>query len=107
MRRTIAFAVLAAISMGCAVQKTLVPTGGSRSDGTVKLSYTYGAFETPQVDMSQGRAAAAQRCAAWGYSDAEPFGGSTNICNSHDAYGSCMSTTVTIEYQCIGSPEAR
>ncbi len=30
---------------GCATQKIMVPTGGSRADGTVNLSYEYGMFE--------------------------------------------------------------
>lgn len=31
---------------GCAVQKQLVPTGGSKADGTVKMSYSFGMFES-------------------------------------------------------------
>ena len=40
-----AVALCMLVLSGCAVQKQLVPTGGSRSDGTVKLAYEYGAFE--------------------------------------------------------------
>ncbi|WP_274541773.1 YecR family lipoprotein, partial [Shigella dysenteriae] len=49
---------------GCATKKQLVPTGGSKSDGTVRMSYSYGMFESPVVDPQQGMNAAKARCAA-------------------------------------------
>jgi len=100
------FALLVAIS-GCATQKVLQATGGSRSDGTVELSYEYGAFEQPQVQWEQGLATARQRCAAWGYPDAEAFGGQKSECNYRDLYGNCARWFVTVTYQCIGGPEAK
>src|SRR5690606_5187185 len=90
---------------GCAVQKTLVPTGGSRADGTIELSYAFGMFETPKVDLAQGAQAASQRCKAWGYSDAEPFGGQKSTCQAFNGYGNCIRTLVTVEYQCIGAAQ--
>jgi len=60
---------------GCAVKKDWVSTGGSRADGTVKLSYEYGALEVPQLDEQQAIRLAIQRCQAWGYDRAEAFGG--------------------------------
>lgn len=98
-------AVIAALTMlaGCAVQKTLTPTGGSRADGTVKLSYEFGAFEAPTVDLKQGQEVAAKRCAAWGYSGAEAFGGQSKSC-SNFSMGSCNIWMVTMEYQCTGTP---
>lgn len=86
---------------GCAVQKQLVPTGGSRSDGTVKMSYEYGMFEQPEIDHQQGINAAEQRCAAWGYKGAEPFGGMTKQCVNSSNSG-CVRWLVTVEYQCMG-----
>ena len=65
---------------GCAVTKQLVPTGGSRADGTVTLAFEYGIFEAPQPDAQQGLSTARQRCAAWGYDDATPFGGAQQQC---------------------------
>jgi hypothetical protein len=87
---------------GCAVQKQLVPTGGSRADGTVKLSYEYGLFEAPKLDAQQGLSAAQRRCAAWGYNGAEPFGGSTQTC-INSSNGGCNRWLASIEYQCSGS----
>lgn len=86
---------------GCSVQKQLVPTGGSRSDGIVKMSFEYGLFEAPQVNAQQGSSAAKQRCLAWGYKDAEPFGGSTRSCTNFGRNG-CTRWLVTVEYQCTG-----
>jgi hypothetical protein len=97
-------AAIALLASGCTVQKELVPTGGSRADGTVNLSYEYGPFQRPQVDMAQGEAAAQQRCAAWGYTGAEPFGGALNRCEAFNGYGNCTRMLVTVEYQCTGNP---
>jgi hypothetical protein len=84
---------------GCAVQKELVPTGGSRADGIVKLSYEYGLFEAPQLNAQQGVNAAKQRCSSWGYKNAEAFGGSTKSCIMPTNNG-CNRWLVSIEYQC-------
>jgi hypothetical protein len=101
-----AAALMAAfLTTGCAVQKQLVPTGGSRADGTIKMSYQYGAFEAPTVDYRQAADSARQRCSAWGYSGAEPFGGSTSVCVG-SYQGSCNTWQVTVEYQCTGTPSS-
>ena len=101
MRITILVASLAIC--GCAVQKTLIPTGGSRADGTVEMSYEFGEFETPKVDMQQGVVEASKRCQAWGYSDAEPFGGSKSQCQQLGGMSGCVRRLVTMQYQCIGA----
>jgi hypothetical protein len=103
MRRAVMAIGLTIALSGCAVEKVLVPTGGSRSDGTVELSYEFGMFEKPQVDLRQGTRAAAKRCQAWGYADAEPFGGQKNLCQQFNGYGNCIRTLVTIQYQCTGA----
>jgi len=88
---------------GCAVQKDWVATGGSRADATVRLSYEYGAFESPQVSDAQADMLAAQRCKTWGYEGAEPFGGITQVCNLPDGLGGCNRWLVTKEFQCMGT----
>ena len=90
---------------GCRSTKILQATGGSRSDGVVELSYEYGAFEIPEVDWGQGLMTACERCKAWGYSNAEAFGGAKSSCLRYDGYGGCVRYLVTISYQCIGSPD--
>jgi hypothetical protein len=86
----------------CATAKTYTATGGSRSDGTVRLSYEVGMLEVPTVDEAQGLSIARQRCATWGYSGAEAFGGVTSQCTAMSSSG-CMTTLITKEYQCTGT----
>jgi hypothetical protein len=94
------------VASGCTVQKEMVPTGGSRSDGTVNLSYEYGIFERPQVNAAQAETSAQQRCEVWGYTGAEPFGGALTRCEVMNGYGECLRTLVTVTYQCTGNPTA-
>jgi YecR-like lipoprotein len=84
----------------------MVPTSGNRAGGTVTLSYEYGLFQKPTVDPAQGEVAATQRCDAWGYAGAEPFGGALKECEAHNAYGECLQTRVDVTYQCTGNPAA-
>lgn len=92
--------------MACATNKELVPTGGSKADGTVDLSYEFGAFEKPVVNMAAAQIAAVQRCGAWGYTNAEPFGGEKRQCQGYDGYGNCVRWFVTVTYQCTGGSPA-
>lgn len=101
MMKHIALIAAFLVCYGCAVQKDWVATGGSRADGTVKLSYEHGIYEKPVLDESQGLSTAQSRCSAWGYSRTEAFGGSMSECNSTDGLGSCNRWLVTKEYQCI------
>ena len=87
----------------CATTKQYGATGGSRADGTVKLSYQYGEFEKPIVDPQQALTLARSKCSAWGYIDAEPFGTEIITCAESNAYG-CVQHIVTGEYQCLGKP---
>lgn len=85
--------------IGCSVHKQWVPTGGSKADGTVKMSYEIGSFQRPILDAQQGIESAKSRCQAWGYRNAEPFGGQVNTCLGN-GYG-CNRKLVTAEYQCL------
>jgi hypothetical protein len=86
---------------GCAVTKDWVVTGGSRADAIMKLSYEHSIYEAPQTDPQQALNLARSRCTAWGYSNAEAFGGETRVCNNPSSSG-CNSWIVTREYQCLG-----
>lgn len=59
-------------------------------------------FEQPVVDEEQGLSLARQRCATWGYTGAEAFGGITRQCTAMTTSG-CSVTLVTKEYQCTGT----
>jgi hypothetical protein len=98
--------VTAMLLTGCAVTKDWAATGGSRSDGVVRLSYEVREFEKPQLSEQQAINLASQRCKAWGYSGAEAFGGVTRTCNQGGGLGGCAQWMVTKEYQCMGSGTA-
>jgi hypothetical protein len=90
---------------GCTVHKELIPVGGSKADGTIRMGYrlgdTYGAYEIASVNMTQGQALAAQKCKVWGYDGAEAFGGQVTNCVNSGPMG-CVQSEVYIEYQCAG-----
>lgn len=100
MKRIIIITLTMLLLSGCAVQKNWGSSGGSKSDGIVKLSYTYGAMQIPTTDPAQGLAKAQQICERWGYVNAEPFDFSNRVCNSY-YNGSCNGYMVTKEYQCL------
>ena len=97
MRRMLVLAGLLVAS--CATVSQMTPTGGSRSDGIVKLSFEYGMFDKVQLDQVTALASARKRCNTWGYGDAEPFGGMTRQCQMYGSMG-CMRWFATVEYQC-------
>ena len=86
----------------CAVAVTPQATGGSRADGVIEFSYTYGALQSPEPDWVTADQTAIQRCAVWGYSGAERFGGEQRQCND----AGCNVYLVTASYQCSGQPDA-
>lgn len=86
---------------GCAEKVNMSPIGGSKTDGTIKMGYSYKMFEKPIVDFDTAKALAVQKCKVWGYDGAEAFGGQTMICSMPGMYG-CEIKTVSIEYQCTG-----
>ena len=88
------------IFSGCATPKQWDAMGGSRSDGTVKLAYEYGLFEQPQLQAGQGMQLATQKCAAWGYNGAEPFGSAMSQCIQAGSSG-CVRWRVSAEFQCL------
>ncbi|MCI9865809.1 hypothetical protein RHIZ_07635 [Rhizobium skierniewicense] len=99
--KIIAAAALLAV-VGCVqVNKELVATGGSRADGTVDLSYEQASIETVKLDPAKGLVTARERCVAWGYKDASPFGGESRQCQVSNQYG-CAQWLATIRYQCLG-----
>lgn len=97
--------LLAGVLIGCAAVKIPEPTGGSRADGTVELSYEVAMFEEPQVQWATADASALERCRNWGYSGAEKFSAGKSTCQAFNGYGNCVRKLVTIQYQCTGDPE--
>lgn len=99
MKRLILLLVVLVFVSGCAVTKFPVATGGSKADATVEMSYTYNAFESPEVDWASAKRDAERRCFRWGYESASAFGGSMTRCINYNQYG-CNSWQVTTEYAC-------
>lgn len=106
MNRHLVFFVIVSLSItGCAtIKKDWEATGGSRADGVVNLSVEHRLFESIETNTKQGLELAKSKCVAWGFKDAEAFGGATNTCNDF-SYNECRSWIYTKQYQCLGSLE--
>ncbi len=105
IKKKLCTAILLATAIGLTgcvkAVKTWNASGGSKADGSVKLSYIYNSFEVPEADDKQGQAVAIKRCQAWGYKSAEAFDMVTTKCQNRGGYGNCVETLVTKEYQCL------
>ena len=97
---------------GCAakpVEKDWIAVGGSRSDATIRLGYTYNPkIEVPQLNHQQALELATQKCRAWGYDHAEEFGSVMENCGQmvYDPWIGpyCAQMNAVAEFQCIGAP---
>lgn len=98
MKKILIVLITIALS-SCATVETPIPISGSKSDGTVTLAYQYGAFEEPVIDWNSTNIKAKERCKAWGYHNAQPFGGNQSSCIAYNQYG-CVQEQVNIMYQC-------
>lgn len=96
---------VASVLSACATPAAVQATGGSRADGTVRLSYEYKDWPltVPKVDAEQALTTAIARCKGWGYSGAEPFGGHSSLCTKQGLISGCGTWTVTLTYQCTGN----
>lgn len=106
--RSLPILLMSTLLLSACATKTITPTatGGSKSDGTVMLSYRKGAFESIILDDMGALLEAQSRCQAWGYSSAEKFGGWISQCNQYGSMG-CMDETIHINYQCNNRPSIR
>ena len=107
LKRSVCITVCCVLT-ACAVPvKQMDAIGGSRADGTIKMAYEFGRFETPTVNVIQGAEVAKRRCVAWGYTGAERFGGQLQECAIYTGT-TCERFRVIIPYQCIGdSPRSK
>jgi len=81
---------------GCSVNVTPFPSGGSKSDGIINMTYNVNEFQSAVIDWEEVKKQAKSKCVKWGYKDAEPFGGETEKC-----IGDCFEYEVIIPYQCL------
>ena len=76
------------------------PSGGSKAGATVELTFEQNeTVRDPVIDWDTADLAAKERCAAWGYLNADRFGGQTRYCIYINPYG-CATWQVTVTYQC-------
>ena len=101
MRLALLNVFIGSMLIGCATPKAWIPYSGSKSDGVVKLAFDYGGFEKPVIPEGQAAQVATERCRAWGYTGAEPFGGVLQQCIAWNQYG-CIRYRVLTEFQCTG-----
>jgi len=97
---------LSTLLAACGTTKTQVyAVDGSRSDAVVDVAYDPGTEGVTASDEQRGLALAKSKCAAWGYTGSEAFGGRNAICLSFSALG-CSSYRTVVKYQCQGSPDS-
>ena len=111
MRPTLTIA-LALVLFGCGgppVTKVPKAIGGSKADGTIRMAYDEGAYETVNINWQAADANALRRCKAWGYTAAESFAGGTRKCVERGRgifngvpVGQCARYQHTKDYQCSG-----
>ncbi|WP_083303965.1 YecR family lipoprotein [Neisseria sp. HMSC068C04] len=97
------FVLLGVTACVSPVNITPQPTGGSKADGIVTLSYEYTMFQQPVIDEAKATQTALQRCQSWGYSSAEKFSGARRQCLQFDPTLGCVHHSVSINYQCQGN----
>lgn len=97
---------VAGLLSACATTAEVQATGGSRSDGTIKLSFDYSDWllTVPKVDADRALDTASTRCMAWGYTGAQAFGGQQAVCTKKSMFGGCGTWTMNLTYQCTGNP---
>jgi hypothetical protein len=108
--KTLLVLALASSVTGCITQMSAPQAiSGSKADGTVKIAATYnasGKADYPELFNEDNRQTAIQRCGAWGYTNAEAFGGFDSRCvrTMYDLLVGrvCVLTQVIITYQCTG-----
>lgn len=88
---------------GCAQpQKDIFALDGSRADGLLDIAFQ-GAGSFDSSDTAKALAIASEKCAAWGYQGASKFGSKHTFCLSSNYFG-CVSSQVTMKFQCLGNP---
>ena len=99
-----------ALGVGCAskVQKDWLAVAGSKSDATITLAYYYNpSWENPQTSEQQAMSLATEKCQAWGYEKAEPFGSIIKKCTQSRyvpfAGVVCDAMEVSTQYQCVNN----
>ena len=91
------------IVSACATDNAFRPSGASRADGIVQLSYDYDLSDRPILDWRSAETLAEERCANWGYSSAVKTGAGRQACLAQDVFGRCKTFHVNVAYRCTDS----
>jgi len=97
MQRLLLAAALVTLA-GCTTYKLWNEAGSDRDLGTVKLSYEYRKYESPQVDERAGTQMARERCKDFGYPNALRKGEERECLSGTTE--NCAKWLVTREYRC-------
>lgn len=84
---------------GCTTYKLWTEHDSEPEMGTLQLAYEYRKFESPQVDERAGLTIARERCADWGFADAQRKG-EDRICLD-GTKSDCAKWRVIREYRCL------
>lgn len=95
------------IISACATDSEFRPTGASRADGIVQLSYDYVLSDRPVLDWPSAQAIADERCSGWGYNGAKKSGANRKTCLAQDIFGRCKNFHVNVAYQCTNAAAHR
>lgn len=94
------FLIAIAVSLaGCTTYKLWNEAGSDSDLGTVKLSYEYRKFESPQVDERAGTQMARERCKDFGFPNAQRKGEERQCLSGTPE--NCSKWLVTREYRCV------
>lgn len=95
------FLVVAALTLGaCSSVTEWSAIGGSRADGTVKMIYEAGEFDSSQPDNRIAYQKALKRCKLWGYTNAEAFDTVKTCVNTVGVLSNCGRWRYSRQYQC-------
>jgi hypothetical protein len=97
MNRALMFAALVGLA-GCTTYKLWNSYDSDQDSATVRLSYEYRKFESPQVDERGGVGMARERCKDWGYPDAHRVGEDRQCIDGDKSH--CGKWRVIREYRC-------
>jgi len=96
--KRLTFIAIFLLAAGCTTYKLWNEAGSDSDLGTVKLSYEYRKFESPQVDERAGIQMARERCKDFGYPNAQRKGEQRECLSGTPE--NCAKWLVTREYRC-------
>ena len=85
--------------VACATQPTWSPSSSNRELGVARVAYEHAKLQEPVLSDAQASRLAMNRCATWGFDQAQMIPGELRECSLKDG-DSCDLWKVTREYRC-------